>query len=225
MKKLALFFILTANAISINCFAQNRSTIPAKVKTENMQSPAVNISNNNNDDLAVVSYHVEERINVTLGSNITTYNVSNKNLINTNDLGGTNVRIVTPKYGKAKAETVKEPSKTSVDVKNKDAKTTKVETVVAEIKDRTVNINIANTYERVLDKGYKSIDMLKSVGNSRFFDGDLITAAKWYSQLFTMTTDLEPVYFYRYAESLKAIGEIENSKRMMALFESKNSEK
>ena len=221
MKKLALFFILTANAISINCFAQNKSTIPAKAKTENMQSPAVTISNS--DDLAVVSYHVEERINVTLGSNITTYNVSNKNLINTNELGGTNVRIVTPKYGKAKAVTVKEPSKTPVAVKTKDAKTAKVETVVAEIKDRSVNIDIANTYERVLDKGYKSIDMLKSVGNSRFFDGDLVTAAKWYSQLFALTTDLEPVYFYRYAESLKATGEIEKSKEMMALFESKNS--
>lgn len=220
MKKLALFFILTANAISINCFAQNKSTIPAKAKTENTQSSVVNISNN--DDLAVVSYHVEERINVTLGSNITTYNVSNKNLINTNDLGGTNVRIVTPKYGKAKAETVNEPSKASVAIKNKDAKTAKVETVVAEIKDRSVNIDIANTYERVLDKGYKSIDMLKSVGNSRFFDGDLVTAAKWYSQLFALTTDLEPVYFYRYAESLKVIGEIEKSKEMMALFESKN---
>lgn len=221
MKKYALFFIVTANAISINCFAQTGNNTSSTVKPENTEPAAKKMTNDN--DLAVVSYHVEERINVTLGSNITTYNVSNISLVNTNDLGGNNVRIVTPKYGKPKTETVSnEPPKVTVAAKPKTAKPAKVETAAVDVKERSVNIDIANTYERVLDKGYKSIDMLKSVGNSRFFDGDLVTAAKWYSQLFTMTTDLEAVYFYRYAESLKAIGELEKSKAMMAIFESKN---
>lgn len=219
MKKYALFFTITANAFSINCLAQSGND-SQDAKATNTQLASDKMSN---DDLAVVSYHVEERINVTLGSNITTYNVSNINLVNTNDLGGTNVRIVTPKYGKPKFETVdNEPPKVPVVVKTKTVKPTKVETAAVDIKEKSVNIDIANTYERVLDKGYKSIDMLKSVGNSRFFDGDLVTAAKWYSQLFAMTTDIEAVYFYRYAESLKAIGEMEKSKEMMALFESKD---
>ena len=221
MKKYALFFIVTANAISFTSFAQKANIPTSNTKAANTQLASEKISSDN--DLAVVSYHVEERINVTLGSNITTYNVSNISLVNTNELGGNNTRIVTPKYGKAKAEVVnKEPQKVSVAIKTKTVTPAKVETAAVDIKNRSVNIDIANTYERVLDKGYKSIDMLKSVGNSRFFDGDLVTAAKWYSQLFTMTTDLEPVYFYRYAESLKAIGELEKSKEMMALFESKN---
>ena len=219
MKKYALFFIVATNAISINCFAQTGSASSSDGKTANALASAEKISNDN--DLAVVSYHVEERINVTLGSNITTYNVSNISLVNTNDLGGNNVRIVTPKYGKPKTIN-NEPPKAPVAATSKMEKPAKIETAAVDIKDRSVNIDIANTYERVLDKGYKSIDMLKSVGNSRFFDGDLITAAKWYSQLFAMTTDLEPVYFYRYAESLKAVGEIEKSKAMMAVFESKN---
>ena len=219
MKKYALFFIVTTNAFSLNCFAQSGTKTPSKVKAENAQTTSDKMSN---DDLAVVSYHVEERINVTLGSNITTYNVSNMNLVNTNDLGGTNVRIVTPKYGKPKTEAVNEASKATVAAKSKATKPAEVVATTLDIKEKTVNINIANTYERVLDKGYKSIDMLKSVANARFFDNDLITSAKWYSQLFAMTTDLEAIYFYRYAESLKAVGEIEKSKEMMALFESKN---
>jgi hypothetical protein len=28
-------------------------------------------------------------------------------------------------------------------------------------------------------------------------------AARWYGELFAMTTDLEPVYYYRYAQSLR----------------------
>ena len=222
MKKYALFFIVTTNALSVNCFAQSAKKTPLNAKVVNVQTTSDKMSN---DDLAVVSYHVEERINVTLGSNITTYNVSNMNLVNTNDLGGTNVRIVTPKYGKPKTEVVNEASKATVAAKPKATKPAEVTVAALDIKEKTVNINIANTYERVLDKGYKSIDMLKSVANARFFDNDLITAEKWYSQLFAMTTDLEAIYFYRYAESLKAVGKIEKSKEMMALFESKNLEK
>ncbi|HNP32390.1 MAG TPA: hypothetical protein PKN96_03800 [Flavobacterium sp.] len=221
MKNLALLFIVTTNAFSANCIAQNRNSSASDLKIENA---LVVDDGSANNDLAVVSYKVEERINVTLGSNITTYVVSDKNLINTNNLGGNNVRIVTPKYAKPKVESVfnNEPPKATVTT-SKPVKTTNVpSTAAVAVKDRVVNIDIADTYERVLDKGYKSIDMLKSVGNSRFFDGDLVTAAKWYSQLFAMTTDLEAVYYYRYAESLKAIGELEKSKEMMAIFESKN---
>ena len=32
-------------------------------------------------------------------------------------------------------------------------------------------------------------------------------AARWYCELFEMNTDLESEYYYRYAKSLKSIGE------------------
>ena len=32
-------------------------------------------------------------------------------------------------------------------------------------------------------------------------------AAKWYGELFAITTDLDPVYYNQYAKSLYAIGE------------------
>jgi len=84
---------------------------------------------------------------------------------------------------------------------------------------KTVVVNIVDTYERILEKGYKSLDMLKKVANNRFYDGNLTAAAKWYDELFAMTTDLEPEYYFRYATSLKSVGKIEKANEMMAVFE------
>ncbi|WP_281322053.1 tetratricopeptide repeat protein [Flavobacterium aestivum] len=68
-------------------------------------------------------------------------------------------------------------------------------------------IDIVKTYERVTEKGYKSIFMLKKVCNAYFFNDEFEKAAKCYAELFALTTDVEPEYYYRYAISLKAIGE------------------
>lgn len=83
-------------------------------------------------------------------------------------------------------------------------------------------IKVIENYERVLEKGYKTEAMLQEVADYRFFAEDLAIAAKWYTQLFEFCPDeLEAVYYYRYAESLKSIGQIEKAKEMMVLFHSK----
>ncbi|HLA55530.1 MAG TPA: hypothetical protein VK623_05500 [Flavobacterium sp.] len=184
----------------------------------------------NNSDLVAIAYHVEERINSNFGSRVTTYDVSNLSLISTNDLGPNNTRIVTPKFAKAKAVAVAvaniERPTVPIDIITATIKPIKVATVAPEVeKVKYVNIDILSTYERVLDKGYKSVDMLKRVANNRYFNGDLVIAAKWYSQLFDITTDLEPAFYYRYAESLKAVGQIKKGNEMMAIFEAKNTQK
>ncbi len=84
---------------------------------------------------------------------------------------------------------------------------------------KTVVVNIVDTYERILEKGYKSVDMLKKVANNRFYDGNLPAAAKWYDELFALTTTLEPEYYFRYATSLKSVGKIDKANEMMAVFE------
>jgi len=83
-------------------------------------------------------------------------------------------------------------------------------------------IKIIENYERVLEKGYKSEAMLQAVADYRYFSEDLISAAKWYTQLFEFCPDeLEAVYYFRFAQSLKSIGQIEQAKEMMDLFQSK----
>jgi outer membrane protein OmpA-like peptidoglycan-associated protein/tetratricopeptide (TPR) repeat protein len=82
-------------------------------------------------------------------------------------------------------------------------------------------IDAIKTYERVAEKGYKSVDMFQKLGNSYYFNGELDKAAKWYDELFTMAPDQQPEYFYRYAQSLKAIGQTEKANEMLDKFHQK----
>lgn len=92
------------------------------------------------------------------------------------------------------------------------------------------DIDPLKTYERVIEKGYKSVDMLKKIGNAYYFNEELDKAAKWYQELFSMSTitDLEPEYYFRYARSLKSINKNDEANEMMKIFNQKieaNTEK
>ena len=207
MKKCARFFIGFGSALSFSCFAQQNNQLSS------------------NKDLAVVSYHVEERINIHFGSNITTYDVPNLDLVSTNDLGPNNSRVVTPKYAKPKAPVIatsKEKPKSIITTLTNNVKPVNIGTNTPAVKKDYVTIDVVSTYERVLENGYKSVDMIKKVADRHFFDDDLTVAAKWYSELFSTTTELDAVYYYRYAQSLKATNQIEKADEMMKIFESKS---
>ena len=82
-------------------------------------------------------------------------------------------------------------------------------------------IDAIKTYERVAEKGYKSEDMFQKLGNSYYFNGELDKAAKWYDELFAMAPDQQPEYFYRYAQSLKAVGQTDKANEMLEKFHQK----
>ncbi|HEX9980206.1 MAG TPA: hypothetical protein VGB50_06545 [Flavobacterium sp.] len=202
------------------------------------------------DELIVASYHVVERINMNFGGRITTYDVSDERLISKVNLGPNNTRTVTPRYAKKPKEKTKEeavaittaaavlhheqpeaslavipafaePAKVEPVKAQPVVETAKVEPVATEEK-KYVNIDIVDTYERILEKGYKSVDMLRKVANNRYFDGDLAKAAKWYSQLIAQTNDLEPEFYFRYSKALRFINQVDKANEMMKIFESKN---
>ncbi len=79
-------------------------------------------------------------------------------------------------------------------------------------------IDAIKIYERIADKGYQSTDMYKKIGNSYFFNGDLVSAVKWYTKLFETNTDPEPEYYFRYSQSLKSINENKKANEMEQLF-------
>lgn len=85
-------------------------------------------------------------------------------------------------------------------------------------RDNFANIDALKTYERVAEKGYKSIDIFKKLGNSYYYNSELDNAVKWYGQLFALTQDVEPEYFYRYAQSLRAIGQNDKADLMLKKF-------
>jgi outer membrane protein OmpA-like peptidoglycan-associated protein/tetratricopeptide (TPR) repeat protein len=86
--------------------------------------------------------------------------------------------------------------------------------------DSYAYIDAIKTYERIAEKGYKSVDMFKKLGNAYYFNGELDRAAKWYGELFAMTseTDLESEYYYRYAQSLRSISQNDMADEMLQKF-------
>jgi len=68
-------------------------------------------------------------------------------------------------------------------------------------------VNVTKTYEHVAEKGYKSVDLFQKLGNAFYTELNMAKAAKWYGELFALTTDLDAIYYNQYAKSLFAIGE------------------
>ena len=175
MKNFVSVFTVILCFYSFGSFAQsNKHVVNAKMEDVNMVS---------GNDVAVVSYHVEERINMNFGSNITTYDVTSLSLINTNDLGENNVRIITPKYAKVKTIAIVlniEHPKIAIANPKIVTSANQIKIDVFRPKKRRdyANIYVVDTYERIMDKGYKTDDMIKKVADSHFFDEDMELAAK-----------------------------------------------
>ncbi len=67
-------------------------------------------------------------------------------------------------------------------------------------------IDAIKIYEKVVEKGYKSPDLIKKIANAYYFNGDLQKAALWYKSLFDEPENkIEPEYYYRYAQTLKRV--------------------
>lgn len=82
-------------------------------------------------------------------------------------------------------------------------------------------VDAIKIYEKVAEKGYKSEDMFKKLGNSYYFNSDYEAAARWYGELFAMNTAVGSEYYYRYAQSLKSTGQIDKSNKLMEEFNTK----
>jgi hypothetical protein len=83
-------------------------------------------------------------------------------------------------------------------------------------------IDPIKTYERIVEKGYKSVDMFEKLGNSYFLNAELDKAARWYGELFAMTTNVEPKYYYRYTLCLRSIGQIEKANQILGIYYQKS---
>lgn len=92
------------------------------------------------------------------------------------------------------------------------------EVLVSEKQKKHVEIDVINTYIRVAGKGYKSVDMFKKIANSYYSNFELEKALSWYCELFAMNSDLEFEYYYRYAQSLKSVGQNDKADEILKKF-------
>ncbi|MCP2028228.1 outer membrane protein OmpA-like peptidoglycan-associated protein [Flavobacterium sp. HSC-32F16] len=82
-------------------------------------------------------------------------------------------------------------------------------------------VDAIKTYERIADKGYKSDDLFKKMGDSYYFNSEFEGAAKWYGELFALNPSPEAEYFYRYAQALKSTGQMDKANTILNEFNTK----
>ncbi len=85
--------------------------------------------------------------------------------------------------------------------------------------DKYEYINAQDTYLKVVKKGYRSADLFKNLGNSYYFNSQFEEASKWYEELVNSYPDeVEPEYYFRYAQTLKSVGRYDDAGVFMEKF-------
>lgn len=83
-------------------------------------------------------------------------------------------------------------------------------------------INAIDLYQKAAEKGFKSVNTLQKLGDAYYFTGKLIDANKWYQELFQFANEnqetVDSEYYYRYAQTLRAIQDYEQADRYMTEF-------
>lgn len=87
--------------------------------------------------------------------------------------------------------------------------------------DKYAYMDAAKSYEKAYEKGDKSPELFKKLGNTYYFNANLETAAKWYNELFALNVAVEPEYYFRYSQALKSIGNYDKANEMLLLFHKK----
>ncbi|MBC6999592.1 OmpA family protein [Cytophaga sp. FL35] len=74
-------------------------------------------------------------------------------------------------------------------------------------------------YEKVLQRGYASADLLKKLGNAYYFNADYSKAANTYEKLVNdYKEETSPEYYFRYAQTLKTLQQYDKSNEVMSQF-------
>ena len=78
------------------------------------------------------------------------------------------------------------------------------------------------SYENLIKKGYSDEEIFKRLGDSHYMNAQYASAAAWYGKLVRLeNTNIDPDYYFRYAQSLKSLGDYESSDTWMEKFISK----
>jgi outer membrane protein OmpA-like peptidoglycan-associated protein/tetratricopeptide (TPR) repeat protein len=79
-------------------------------------------------------------------------------------------------------------------------------------------VDAVKTYLKVAKKGYKSKELFQKLGDSYYFNANLKEANKWYTELFGLNETIENEYYYRYAQTLKAVEDYKKADEMLEKF-------
>lgn len=85
--------------------------------------------------------------------------------------------------------------------------------------ERYAFIDAQKIYLEVANAGYKSENLFKKLGDSYYFNSDLQSAEKWYSELFKLNANQEKEYIFRYAQALKSKKEYDKADKLMLKYD------
>ena len=99
--------------------------------------------------------------------------------------------------------------------------------------ERYAYVDAIKIYERVVKKGYESVETYKNLADAYYFNGKLVEANQWYEKMFDLfenpdyiTAEAEQAslpseYYYRYGQTLKAVEDYSKADAMLKTFEAK----
>lgn len=172
-----------------------------------------------------IEYEVTEIIQKTFGSSKISYTASNKSEIRTNDLGPNNKRIIKEKIVYRKRQPDLEQPQTSAKHKVLDSlKSQKLETKAIQsialnndivydslkisnhqTESKSITIKPLETYERMVEDGFQTAEILDILANQNFYNKKYKKAAKYFEILFTLTDVVNEENTMKYQECLRNI--------------------
>lgn len=85
--------------------------------------------------------------------------------------------------------------------------------------DKMWYIEAAHEYEKAIDNGDRSIEILQKVGDAYYFNTNMVDANKWYDILISeYLNEVDPEYIFRFAQTLEGKGEYKQAKKWMKIF-------
>jgi outer membrane protein OmpA-like peptidoglycan-associated protein len=101
----------------------------------------------------------------------------------------------------------------------KDSKLTKAD----KLYDQYAYFKSIDVYEKVANQGYRSAELFEKLGDAYFFNAEYLQANKWYTELFKLSGEADPIYYYRYSQTLKSAGNKEKSDLYLAEFSKRSN--
>lgn len=91
--------------------------------------------------------------------------------------------------------------------------------------DKMWYIEAAAEYEKKIDQGDRSMEVLQKIGDAYYFNTNMVNAYKWYDILITEYLDeVNPEYIFRFAHALEGTGEHKQAKKWMKTFAKRTEE-
>jgi len=85
--------------------------------------------------------------------------------------------------------------------------------------DQYAFVDARKVYLEVAEKGYKSADLFQKIADSYYFNAKYGEAELWYDKLVTnYPEEIKPEYYFRFAQTLRALKNYDRADAMMAKF-------